>query len=223
MDIGELGIEEYGRFYANYRGVVENVEDPDNLGRLQVLVPQVYGDDLYEYWAAPKLFAGAGIGSFILPNKGDFVWVEFENGDPRYPIWSYGWWGQGQVPEGASPLNKVIQTTTGHRVELDDENMLVRITDANKNIVELNSNGVSIISENISIGSLDKSDEPAVLGDTAMDLLIEFMNDLGNIATIQTSSGVTYAINTSPNWSSLSSKWGSKWEEFKSKSVTLNK
>lgn len=222
MNLANETLEDYGKFYAIYKGIVENVDDPDNLGRLQVKVPQVYGDDLYEYWALPKMFAGKSIGSFMIPNKGDFVWVQFENGDPRYPVWEYGWWGTDQVPEGATPKNKMLQTTMGHKMEFDDEHGLIRITDSNSNIVELNSSGVSIVSENISLGTLDKSSEPSVLGDTAMDLLIEFMQDIGNLATIQTSSGVTYAINTSPNWSALESKWSSKWEDFKSKKVTLD-
>lgn len=223
-DIQENGLEALGRFYATYKGIVANNQDPENLGRLQLKVPQVYGDEVYEYWALPKgIFAGNGIGSFWIPNKGDFVWVSFENGDPRFPIWEYGWWkDKNSIPKDATPEIKVLQTTAGHRIVLDDKNKKVQIEDCNGNKVELNETGISNVTEKLSLGSLDGSAEPAVLGDTAMDLLNEFITDLGKIKNIQTSSGVTYAINTSPEWQALVSKWNTKWSDFKSKKVTLD-
>lgn len=223
-EIQENGLEALGRFYATYKGIVANNQDPENLGRLQLKVPQVYGDEAYEYWALPKgIFAGNGIGSFWIPAEGDMVWVSFENGDPRFPIWEYGWWkDKDAVPKDATTKVRVLQTSVGHRIVLDDENKKIQIEDCNGNKVELNETGISNVTKKLSLGSLDGSAEPAVLGDTAMDLLNEFIEDLGNIKTIQTSSGVTYAIKTSPEWQVLVNKWSSKWEEFKSKKVTLD-
>lgn len=224
MNFKEDGLESVGRFYASYKGIVHSNSDPDNLGRLQLIVPQVYGDEPYEYWALPKgIYAGNGIGSFWVPNAKDYVWVSFENGDPRFPIWEYGWWGnKDQVPTAAEVDVKVLQTTTGHRLVMNDKDALIQIEDSNGNKVELNKTGISIVSGAVSLGSLDGSKEPAVLGDTIMDLLNEFIQDLGSIKTIKTSSGVTYAINSSPEWAILENKWASKWEEFKSKKVTLD-
>ncbi len=223
-DIREEGMEAYDRYYGTYRGIVHSNEDPKNLGRLQLLVPQVYGDDPFEYWAFPKgIYAGKGVGSFWIPSNKDKVWVVFENGDPRYPIWEYGWWGDGDVPTGATPKIKILQSNTGHRIELDDENGLVRIKDSNGSVVELNSTGVSIVSGKISLGTLDGSAEPAVLGDTLMDLLSDMITMLGGIKTIVTSNGVTSAINTASNWGAFEQKWTTKWSEFKSAKVTLDK
>lgn len=216
-DVEEYGLEEKGMFYAHYKGTVHDNKDPENLGRIIVRVPAVYGENIHEYWALPKgMFAGKGISSFFIPNEGDSVWVVFENGDPRFPVWDYGWFRSGDVPEGASVDNKVIQTTSGHRIEIDDKNALIRISDTNDNVVELNKEGISI-------GSQTKSDEPAVVGDTLMDLLKEFTDDIGALKAIQTSSGITYEIQTSPMWLPFKEKWSQKWEEFKSKKVTLDK
>ena len=33
-----------------------------------------------------------------IPPVGANVWVEFEGGDPDYPIWSGCFWGTGEVP-----------------------------------------------------------------------------------------------------------------------------
>jgi hypothetical protein len=43
-------------------------------------------------------FAFLQMGLFVLPPTGAGVWIEFEQGDPDYPIWSGGWWGEGQIP-----------------------------------------------------------------------------------------------------------------------------
>jgi hypothetical protein len=86
------------RFYGKYRGKVENNLDPLQLGRLQVSCPAVYGEDTTS-WAMPCVpFAGSQVGFFALPPKDANVWVEFEAGDPDYPIWSGCFWGLGEVP-----------------------------------------------------------------------------------------------------------------------------
>jgi hypothetical protein len=38
------------------------------------------------------------VGLFTIPPNGANVWVEFEGGDPDYPIWSGCFWGLGEVP-----------------------------------------------------------------------------------------------------------------------------
>ena len=71
------------KFFGLYRGqVVDNV-DPANKRRLRVVVPQVLGD-------APTNWAWeqeAGI-LVTLPSVGQGVWVQFEGGDPSFPVWT---------------------------------------------------------------------------------------------------------------------------------------
>src|SRR4051812_43305263 len=86
------------RYYGKYRGKVEVNVDPMMLGRLQVSAPAVLGSGTMS-WAMPCVpFAGSGVGLFIIPPVGANVWVEFEGGDPDYPIWSGCFWGTGEVP-----------------------------------------------------------------------------------------------------------------------------
>jgi hypothetical protein len=98
-------------FYGKYRGNVAANADPLQLGRIQVTVPAVLGEGQMS-WAMPCTpFAGSGVGWFALPPVGAKVWVEFEQGNPDYPIWSGCYWGSGEVP--ASPANadtKVFKT-----------------------------------------------------------------------------------------------------------------
>lgn len=223
-NLQEEGLEQFDRYYGTYRGSVFNNADPDNLGRLQLYVPKVYGDEPYEEWSLPKgIYSGSGIGSFWIPAAGDQVWVTFENGDVRFPIWEYGSWRTGDVPKGASVDVKILQTNSGQRIEFNDTEKLIRITDSHKHVIELNKTGISFVSGAVSIGSLDVSAEPAVLGDTAVALLNEFITDIGNLEAIITSSGITSKISSSPKWPDLVSKWEEKWKKFNSKKVTLDR
>lgn len=85
-------------FYGKYRGEVTNNIDPLNLARVQVAVPAVLGASR-NAWAMPCApFAGPKVGFLAIPPVGAHVWVEFEGGDPDYPIWSGGFWTTGQLP-----------------------------------------------------------------------------------------------------------------------------
>jgi hypothetical protein len=100
-----------GQFFGKYRGKVEGNTDPEQRGRLQVSCAFVLGDGKHS-WALPCApFAGKGVGFFALPPKGANVWVEFEGGDPDYPIWSGGFWDKGEAPaKPATAAMKVIKT-----------------------------------------------------------------------------------------------------------------
>lgn len=85
-------------YWGKYRGRVTNNLDPLQLGRLQVSCPSVLGDGTLS-WAMPSVpYAGAGVGFFMLPPRQANVWVEFEGGDPDYPIWTGCFWGLGEIP-----------------------------------------------------------------------------------------------------------------------------
>lgn len=86
------------KYFGKYRGKVENNLDPLQQGRLQVSCPAVLGEGSLS-WAMPCApFGGSGVGFFALPPSGANVWVEFEAGDPDFPIWSGCFWGLGEVP-----------------------------------------------------------------------------------------------------------------------------
>jgi uncharacterized protein involved in type VI secretion and phage assembly len=103
-----------GPFYGKYRGEVTNNRDPEKLGRLRLKVRDIFGDH-ESGWALPCVpFAGKGLGFFMLPPENALVWVEFENGDPDYPIWSGCFWAAGETPtDSAEPEKKVIKTEAG--------------------------------------------------------------------------------------------------------------
>ncbi|MDX2059112.1 MAG: phage baseplate assembly protein V [Gemmatimonadales bacterium] len=84
-------------FYGKYRGAVVANLDPLKLGRIQVQVPAIHGEETV--WAMPCVpLAGRQSGFVISPEVGAHVWVEFEGGDPAYPIWSGCFWGNDEHP-----------------------------------------------------------------------------------------------------------------------------
>ncbi len=91
------------KFLGKYRGTVFNNIDPKQIGRLQVIVPDVSSLALSS-WAMPCLpYGGINSGLFAVPSMGTGVWVEFEQGDPDYPIWTGTFWGSAiEVPKLAN-------------------------------------------------------------------------------------------------------------------------
>jgi type VI secretion system (T6SS) baseplate-like injector VgrG len=116
------------RFYGKYRGLVITNIDPEQIGRVLVQVPDVLGL-IPSSWAMPCVpAAGIQAGVFVVPPIGSQVWVEFEQGDPDYPIWTGGFWGLvAQVPIFATappPIppgqNIVLQTTGQNMIMVSD-------------------------------------------------------------------------------------------------------
>lgn len=115
------------KYWGKYRGSVVNNIDPMSQGRLQAMVPAVSNVALTS-WALP-CFPVAGIknGMFAVPIVGSNVWIEFENGDPDFPIWTgcfYG--GSGDVPSAAKAVPPAIpqitfQTPLKNSVSINDK------------------------------------------------------------------------------------------------------
>jgi len=84
-----------------------------------VKVPSVFGTDV-EVRARPCFTYG----HFFVPPVGAHVWIEFEAGDSRYPLWVGTWYAQGETPPEAAispPDNRVVQTASGHTIEIMDK------------------------------------------------------------------------------------------------------
>jgi uncharacterized protein involved in type VI secretion and phage assembly len=133
-------------YYGKYRGKVENNVDSNNLGRIQVSVPAVLGTGRMS-WAMPCTpYAGSQVGWFALPPVNSDVWVEFEQGDPDYPIWSGCFWSSGNLP--VSPVRdykKVLKTDTS-TITIDDTpgSGGIKIETSNGMKIEMTSSGIEV-------------------------------------------------------------------------------
>ncbi len=114
------------KFLGKYRGLVESNADPEFIGKIRVMVPDVFGPGV-AHWAMPCVPSG-GINSGILavPLPGSNVWVEFEQGDKDYPIWVGCFWGTAaELPlltnTAKQPIPAItLQTPLKHGIVISD-------------------------------------------------------------------------------------------------------
>jgi hypothetical protein len=144
MDGLLVGTAEHLRthFYGKYRGLVRQVDE--DLGRVTASVPALFGEE-ESPWAMPCVpFAGANHGLVLLPEEGDGVWIEFEAGNPSYPIWSGCWWADGELPEPGSQKVRALVTTAGHKLVLDDDGNKIQLLHADGAELTLGSSEITL-------------------------------------------------------------------------------
>jgi hypothetical protein len=117
------------KYFGKYRGTVLNNVDPELRGRLMLNVPDVLGP-IPSSWAEPCVpLAGptaSPMGVYLVPPIGAGVWVEFEAGNPDYPIWAGCRWGAtSDIPalaKAGNPAdpNIVIQSLLQHSLMISD-------------------------------------------------------------------------------------------------------
>lgn len=119
-------MNETHKYYGKYRATVFNNIDPEQRGRIQAIVPDVSGL-IPTSWAMPCMpIAGKQSGVYVVPQIGSGVWIEFEQGDPDYPIWTGCFWGiAAEVPTLALAGNPaspsiVLQTALQNAMVISD-------------------------------------------------------------------------------------------------------
>jgi uncharacterized protein involved in type VI secretion and phage assembly len=153
------------RFYGKYRGIVTDVDD--STWRIKASVPNVLPGG-GTGWCMPCVpYAGPQVGFLMLPEVGSAVWIEFEGGDPSYPIWVGMYWTSGDLPSSASAGIKSIVTSAGS-VAFDNNKSSISLTDAQNNTVVLDSSGVTSTSgsNSVAIGTSSVS-----VNDGAMEVM----------------------------------------------------
>ena len=157
------------RYYGKYRGIVRDNDDPDKLGRLRLAVPDLFGENVLTSWATPCTpYGGAADQGFLfIPEPKSGVWVEFEKGDPDFPIWVGGFWtrpnsvSQLPLPQNKNgteqdqpqrpPTRKIIKTKKGHTIQFEDADSaeLVTIVDGvNGNVITMAADGITVTDGN---------------------------------------------------------------------------
>lgn len=158
-------------FLSKYRGKVENNIDPMQQGRIQVSVPSVLGEGRMS-WAMPCVpYAGSGVGFFAIPPVGANVWIEFEGGNPDYPIWSGCFWGAGEVPAmPAIAEMKVLKTDMG-TITLNDLPGVGGITIETITGMKIEINALGIEITNGQGGSIKLTGPQVSINDGALDVI----------------------------------------------------
>lgn len=135
-----------GQFYGKFRGVVSDNNDPSSLGRIRAKVPDVYGEE-ESGWAMPAVpYAGNQVGLFLIPPTNALVWIEFEHGDPDYPIWTGCFWAQSEVPVSPASADKKVLKTGAGTITLDDTqgSNSITIETSNNLKIKMDQQGIEI-------------------------------------------------------------------------------
>lgn len=140
------------RYYGKYPAVVlDNGSEGAHLGKVKVRVPAFLEEDSsgdprpIEVMARPCLPPGF----FFVPDVGAHVWVEFAAGDIDSPLWVGVWYPEDKPPKtsaGTDPTEKqkVIRTSSGHVVTLDDNAEKIVIRDRHENEITLEQGKVTV-------------------------------------------------------------------------------
>jgi len=174
--IGDMLEVMQGCFFGKYRGIVKDNNDPTGRGRLEVLVPAVMGEQ--PVWALPCVpYAGDNMGVYMVPEPGTGVWVEFEAGDPSYPIWVGCFWGDNEAPKNergakAAPPLKIIRSQKGLMVTLDDQRQVLTLSDKDgNNLIRIDVQQGKVVVEARQIELVENATHPVVLGDKLLEYL----------------------------------------------------
>jgi uncharacterized protein involved in type VI secretion and phage assembly len=137
---------------------------------------------------------------------GTGVWVEFEAGDPSYPIWVGCYWGDNEAPANergtqATPPLKIIRSQKGLMVTLDDDQQAITLSDKNGNnlfTLEVQQGKVTVkgalkvVVEAPQIELVENATHPVVFGDR----LLQYLNQL--VMLYQTHTHVPGVPTTAP-------------------------
>ena len=112
-------------YYGKYRALVVDVKDPQQRGRIRVMCPKVLGD-AKSSWCEPCVpVAYDRGGDFAIPKLNEFVWVEFEEGDPNKPIYTGGLWSTNKSPSTNYAVGTRLITWGGCKIAMTENSVSI--------------------------------------------------------------------------------------------------
>ncbi|MBI5667947.1 MAG: type IV secretion protein Rhs [Chloroflexi bacterium] len=121
-------------------GVVTQIDDPENVGRVRVSLP-TYGGVETGWMSTVSVGAGAGKGLMAQPDVDDLVLVLFADDDPGQGVIIGSLYGVNGPPdvgiEGGIVRRYTLLTPGGQRIRLDDTHNIIRVENKDGSYVEL--------------------------------------------------------------------------------------
>jgi uncharacterized protein involved in type VI secretion and phage assembly len=129
-------------------GIVIQVNDPDQYGRVRVALP-AYGNVETDWIGVLCIAAGPGKGLVALPNLGDTVLVLLVHEDPSQGLVLGGLYGQERLADSGVEKGAVrrfsLRTADGQLIQLDDRSL--RLQNRAGSFVELSPDRLQIFSQ----------------------------------------------------------------------------
>ncbi len=121
-------------------GIVTQIDDPENVGRVRVSLP-TYGSVETGWMSLLSVGAGAGKGLMAQPDVDDMVLVLFADDDPGQGVIIGSLYGVNGPPdvgiESGAVRRYTLLTPGGQRIRLDDTHHVIRIENQDGSYVEL--------------------------------------------------------------------------------------
>jgi phage baseplate assembly protein V len=147
-------------------GIVSNINDPDGLGRVKVVLPWM-ADVVETDWARVATpMAGKETGIYFRPDVNDEVLIAFEHGNPEMPYVLGGLWnGKDKPPvsdQDSSNNVRLIKSRGGSTIKFSDvkDDAQIQIIDSsgkNTIVIKASDNSITITAGgNITIQAGDK-------------------------------------------------------------------
>ena len=133
-------------YYGKYRAKVVDVSDPEKRGRIRVLCPKVLGE-AKSSWCEPCIPVAYDFGGdFAIPKMDEFVWVEFEEGNPNKPVYTGGLWCKEKSPSSAYEVKKRLITWGKCKITMTDDTLKLEI---GSSVIEMKESKIAIRSSSI--------------------------------------------------------------------------
>ncbi len=176
----------YGKYMAR---VMENgpPDEGDHRGELLLEIPGLLeetpdgsGQQAMQVIARPSF----GPSEFFVPDAEARVWVEFIAGEIDHPVWSGAWYPEEATPQtfddqAPTEFQKVIRTTSGHVIQLDDteDDEKIVIHHKAQSVITIDKEG-NITIEHVGGAKLELKD------DTTVEISGETLNFTGDNITV---------------------------------------
>jgi uncharacterized protein involved in type VI secretion and phage assembly len=172
------------RWFGLYPALVDDLVDPQNLGRIQVRFPGLgsAGEEVRAWATLLSLYADDNQGWQILPEVDSQVVVGFEAGDPQRPyIVGACWNGQAALPESPEAANnkRLLRTRSGSQLLFDDSDGSVKIELTTPGGHELKLNDVGDVELNHSNGctiKLTMAGQVTITANSTVDVTAALIN-----------------------------------------------
>lgn len=150
-------------------GIVRDLDDPENEGRIKVEFPWLDQEERSAWAPVATFMSGGDRGSYFMPEEDDEVLVAFEHGDFDHPfIIGFLWNGEQRPPHsGINTSVRRLRTVSGHVIEFNDNdnNESINITTANGHAIEMKDPDPASVTIKTKGGqTVELNDTPASIG-----------------------------------------------------------